>query len=216
MTSLNPTLAKGQQWFIALSQRERWLVLAAGWALLVWFGLLLYDATLGAKVEAQQAHQQQLNSQLNEQAQLRAELNEGLLQAKNDSQHAKLAQLNQQLQELNAHVDDKMRTLVEPEQMSSLLLSMLEQNQGLELLELSNEAPVLLTAEEESEHLYQHNLSLVLSGSYLSLLEYVARLEKLSGRIFWRGLEFELETHPNATIRLDFFTISQHRELLRG
>lgn len=216
MSRFTHTLSQGRLWFNGLSQRERWLVLGASWALMAWLGLLLYDASIAARVSEQQRRQMQLTTQLNEQAELRRELNQGIAQAQADSQAERLAKLNERLQQLNDNVDDKMRTLVEPEQMSALLLSMLEQNQGLELLELSNEAPQLLTPAEEAHRLYQHNLSLVLSGSYLSLLEYVAKLEKLSGRIFWRGLEFELDVHPKATIRLDFFTISQHQELLRG
>lgn len=216
MSGILQWLEQGRHWFIQLSTRERWLVLTASWTLLAWGGLLIYQASvLGPRTELQQ-RQQQLNTQLAEQQQLTAELSHGLAALSRQDQASPLARLTARLERLNDNVNEKMRTLVEPEQMSGLLLAMLEQSQGLELLELSNEAPLLMTAEDDSQALYQHNLTLVLSGSYLSLLDYVQRLELLSGRIFWRGLEFELDIHPSATIRLDFFTISQHKELLRG
>lgn len=216
MSVMLAQLEAAQRWFTALSQRERWLVLIASWALLAWGGLLLYQAIVQTPMAQLQQRQQQLTTQLAEQAQLSGELNLAIAKRSPKDGQTKQAQLTERLNRININVNEKMRTLVEPNQMSGLLLSILEQSQGLELLELSNEAPLELTSEDDTHALYQHNLSLVLSGSYLSLLDYVQQLELLSGRIFWRGLEFELEIHPNATIRLDFFTISQHKELLRG
>lgn len=202
--------------FIALSQRERWLVLAASWALIAWLGLVLYESTLQASVAQQTQEQQALTRQLAEQEQIKAELTQGIAQLSNDDNAQQLARLNRRLSQLNENVDQRMSTLVEPQQMSGLLLTMLEQSTGLELLELSNQAPQQLNSEAGSATLYRHDLSLLLSGSYMALLDYVKQLEQLSGRIFWRGLEFELEEYPQAIIRLDFFTISQHKELLRG
>lgn len=216
MRAITTKLAESKMWFNRLSGRERWLVLTASWALLAWLGLLLYQASVQSPLAELQQANLQLQRQVAEQQQLSDELNQGIVVLKQQHQAQPLVRLTERLNRLNDNVTEKMRTLVEPEQMSGLLLSMLEQSQGLELLELSNEAPQRLTSDEDTHALYQHNLSLVLSGSYLSLLQYVQQLEQLSGRIFWRGLEFELETHPTATIRLDFFTISQHKELLRG
>lgn len=214
--------------FIALSQRERWLVLGACWALVAWLGLVLYESTLEASVEQYQTEQQALTRQLAEQEQIKAEMSQGIAKLSNNDNAQQLARLNRRLSQLNDNVDERMRTLVEPEQMSGLLLTMLEQSKGLELLELSNQPPQRLNPststnensqqsdQEYSEPLYRHDISLLLSGSYMELLDYVKQLEQLSGRIFWRGLEFELEEYPQAIIRLDFFTISQHKELLRG
>ncbi|WP_319781355.1 MSHA biogenesis protein MshJ [Oceanisphaera sp. IT1-181] len=216
MSKIQPLLADLNRRFLDLSQRERWLVLGATWALLAWVGLLLYEATTQARVIALEQEQNSLNDTLAQQQQMMTELNQGIAELKSKDNAPHIARLNRHLSQLNSHVDEKMQTLVEPEQMSALLLSILEQSNGLDLLELSNELPTRLNSEQDNAALYQHNLSMVLSGSYLSLLDYVKQLEQLSGRIFWRGLEFELEKYPVATIRLNFFTISQHKELLRG
>lgn len=225
MSAIKRQIADLHGRFIGLSQRERWLVMGACWALVAWLGLIIYESTLEANVEQHQTEQQTLTRQLGEQAQLKVELNQGIAQLSNDDTAQQLARLNQRLSRLNDNVDERMRTLVEPEQMSGLLLTMLEKSKGLALLELSNQSPQLLnpnTNTEEnsqaqySEPLYRHDISLLLNGSYMELLDYVKQLEQLSGRIFWRGLEFELEEHPQAIIRLDFFTISRHKELLRG
>lgn len=216
MSQINQLLADLSHRFVALSQRERWLVLGATWALLAWLGLLLYESGPKARVMALKQEQATLTSQLAQEQLVSRELSKGVAELNNNGREQQLARLNNRLSQLNSNVDEKMQTLVEPEQMSALLLSILEQSKGLDLLELSNEEPTRLNSEEEAQALYRHNLSLVLSGSYLSLLDYVKHLEQLSGRIFWRGLEFELAEYPDATIRLEFFTISQHKELLRG
>ncbi|MBO1518758.1 MSHA biogenesis protein MshJ [Oceanisphaera pacifica] len=228
MSGVKQQIADLQSRFIGLSQRERWLVLGASWALLAWVGLLIYESSLQASIEQQEQAQQSLERQINEQTQLSAELELAIAKLSNNGQEQQLARLNQRLSRLNENVDERMRTLVEPDQMSSLLLTMLEKSDGLTLLELGNQPPELLNANamaeaanssntaSYSQALYRHNLSLQLSGSYMALLDYVQQLEQLSGRIFWQGLEFEVEEYPQAIIRLNFFTISQHKELLRG
>lgn len=216
MSSLNQLFADVSGRFTALSLRERWLVLGASWALLAWLGLLLYEGGIEARVAELRQSQESLTTQLAQQQLMSSELSQGLAALNNNGAEQQLDRLNQRLSRLNENVDERMQTLVEPEEMSALLLSMLRQSKGLDLLELSNEAPTRLNSEEDAQALYRHNLSLVLSGSFLSLLDYVKQLEQLSGRVFWRGLEFELEEYPTGTIRLDFFTISQHKELLRG
>lgn len=204
--------------FLAKSNRERWMILGVVWILVGYGGMLVYESTLQAAVLNLEQKKAGIMSQLSAQAQENAELNNGIaLLARQEREHnEQLEQLNARLAVLNVQVDERMRTLVTPDQMSELLLSMLEQSKGLELLDLSNQAPLLMTLPEDTEPLYRHGLSVSLSGSYMSLLSYVDLLEQLSGQIFWRGLELEIEEHPTAIIRLDFFTISQEKELLRG
>ncbi|OIN14008.1 type 4a pilus biogenesis protein PilO [Oceanisphaera psychrotolerans] len=216
MSRLTLQLAEWRDRFMALSGRERWLILAASWALVIWLCLSVYEATLQAGVLRLEQERQGLNRQLDQQQQLRDELTQAIARLSNNDRNQQLERLNRRLNRLNENVDQRMRTLVGPEQMSALLLTILEQGQGLELRELSNQPPKLMSRDEGEEKLYRHDLSLHLSGSYMALLDYVQRLEQLSGRIFWRGLQFELEQYPEAIIRLDFFTISQHKELLRG
>ncbi|MGO1793928.1 MAG: MSHA biogenesis protein MshJ, partial [Oceanisphaera sp.] len=200
MSGIKQQIADLQSRFIGLSARERWLVLGACWALLAWVGLLLYESTLQASVEQQKQAQQSLERQINEQVEVNAEIEQAIAKLSNNGQEQQLARLNQRLSQLNENVDERMRTLVEPDQMSGLLLTMLEKSDGLALLELGNQPPELLNASalaeaaessdtaSYSQALYRHNLSLQLSGSYMALLDYVEQLEQLSGRIFWQGL----------------------------
>lgn len=204
--------------FLAKSNRERWLMLGVVWALVAWLGMLVYESTLQAAVLDVEQQKASIERKLSEQETQGLELNNSIaLLTRQEREHeAQLAQLHKRLSGLTSQVNERMRTLVSPDQMSGLLLAMLEQSKGLDLLELSNQSPSLLTQPDDEDPLYRHDLSLSLSGSYLSLLTYVDLLEQLSGQIFWHGLELEIEEHPTAIIRLDFFTISQEKELLRG
>lgn len=218
MTQLKEQWSTLENSFLARSNRERWLILVVIWTLVAYMGLLLYESTLGAALEdLTSKHQSQL-TKIEEQQQQVLELNNSiaLLSREEREQNERRVRLESRLSDFNQQVDSRMRTLVSPTQMSTLLLSILEQSNNLTLIELSNLSPHLLTDADDPEPLYRHGLNLTLSGSYLALLKYVELLEKLSGRIFWQGLEFELEEHPNAIIRLQFFTISQEKELLRG
>lgn len=217
MSQLTEKMVDIEQHFNALSPRERWLVLGVAWALLAWVGLLFYDATLGAKVASLEQERSRLQTQQAQQEQLSSEITQGIAALTSNTQAQRIARLNQRLDRLNDNVEVRLQTLVEPEQMPTLLLRILENSKGLTLRELSNQPPQQLTsAEEQSTAIYRHDLSLHLTGSYMALLDYVEQLEALSGRIFWRALEFEIEEYPAASIRLDFFTLSQHKELLRG
>ena len=217
MSQLTEKMADITLRFNELSSRERWLVLGVAWALIAWLGLLLYDATLGANLTALEQERVRLQNQISQQEQLSADISQGIATIAGNDEARRIARLNKRLERLNDNVDLSLKTLVEPEQMSALLLSMLQSSKGLTLRELSNQAPQQLNrSEEQSMAIYRHDLSLHLTGSYMDLLVYVEKLEALSGRIFWRALEFELEEYPAASIRLDFFTLSQHKELLRG
>ncbi|PSJ47758.1 MSHA biogenesis protein MshJ [Zobellella endophytica] len=201
--------------FMARTGRERWLLLCAGWALLAWLLLLVYEQTVQHHYQARMAEQRQVRQTLDGQQARRLELEQGIARLSGTDHRRQLERLNRRLASLNETVENRMRTLVGPEQMAALLLSVLEQQGGLELRQMTSQPPQAVTV-NEGETLYRHGLSLQLGGSYMQLLDYVQRLERLSGRIFWHRLEFELEQYPRGVIRLDFFTISQHKELLRG
>ena len=216
--SLSEQLANVQSSFLAKSNRERWLILGVVWIVVGYGGMMVYENTLQAAVLDLEQKKIGIEGQLTAQAQESAELNNGIaLLARQEREHnEQVERLSTRLAGLTEQVDERMRTLVTPDQMSELLLSMLEQSKGLDLTDLSNQTPILLTQPEDEERLYRHDLSISLTGSYMSLLTYVGLLEQLSGQIFWRGLELEIDEHPTTHIRLDFFTISPEKELLRG
>ncbi len=203
------------QVFMARNSRERWLLLCSGWALLAWLGLVLFESTLLANKQQLLAENEQLRRAIVERSQQSAELTTLISSLSVEAHERKIAQLKQRLARLNENVEGRLQSLVGPEQMAELLLDVLAQENGLRLQQLQNKPAQGITT-PTGDTLYRHGISLQLSGSFTQLLDYVRRLESLQGRLYWQSLDFELEQYPDARIRLDFFTLSEYKELLRG
>jgi len=61
---------------------------------------------------------------------------------------------------------------------------------------------------ERRQQVFQHSLVLELQGDFLSLIEYLGRVESFAASFFWDELTVEQQTWPNATIRLQLHTLS--------
>ena len=61
---------------------------------------------------------------------------------------------------------------------------------------------------ERRQQVFQHSLVLELQGDFLSLIEYLGRVESFAASFFWDELTIEQETWPNARIRLQLHTLS--------
>ena len=61
---------------------------------------------------------------------------------------------------------------------------------------------------ENRQQVFQHSLVLELQGDFLSLIEYLGRVESFAASFFWDELTIEQETWPNARIRLQLHTLS--------
>lgn len=64
------------------------------------------------------------------------------------------------------------------------------------------------SAVERRQQVFQHSLVLELQGDFLSLIEYLGRVESFAASFFWDELTIEQETWPNARIRLQLHTLS--------
>lgn len=64
------------------------------------------------------------------------------------------------------------------------------------------------SAIERRQQVFQHSLVLELQGDFLSLIEYLGRVESFAASFFWDELTIEQETWPNARIRLQLHTLS--------
>lgn len=61
---------------------------------------------------------------------------------------------------------------------------------------------------DRRQQVFQHSLVLELQGDFLSLIEYLGRVESFAASFFWDELTIEQETWPNARIRLQLHTLS--------
>jgi MSHA biogenesis protein MshJ len=56
--------------------------------------------------------------------------------------------------------------------------------------------------------LYRHRLRMEFSGDYLTMLKYLRQLEDLPRAMVWEKVEIESDDYPDATVRLQVYTLS--------
>lgn len=211
-----------QQWqqlstrVLAMSPRERWLVLLAGAALLLMpaYSLLLEPTWLA--YQSQLARSQELATTI---AQLQLEnqsRQQALLQDPNQPVREQQLKLTQQLAQLDAQLKDQTLDLIPAERMPGLLEQMLASSGRLRLISLTSLPPKPLLDDPEQNLLYQHGIQLRLQGSYFDIFQYLRALEGLPEHFYWRRLNYQVEQYPQASIELELYTLSSSKEFIRG
>ena len=211
-----------QQWqqlatrVLAMSIRERWLVLLAGTALLLMpaYSLLLEPTWLA--YQSQIARSQELATTI---AQLQLEnqsRQQALLLDPNQPVREQQLKLTQQLVELDAQLKDQTLDLIPAERMPGLLEQMLASSGRLRLISLTSLPPKPLLDDPEQNLLFQHGIQLRLQGSYFDIFQYLRALEGLPEHFYWRRLNYQVEQYPQASIELELYTLSSSKEFIRG
>ena len=211
-----------QQWqqlsarVVAMSLRERWLILLAGAALLLMpaYSLLLEPTWLA--YQSQIARSQELATTI---AQLQLEnqsRQQALLLDPNQPVREQQLKLTQQLEELDAQLKDQTLDLIPAERMPGLLEQMLASSGRLRLISLTSLPPKPLLDDPEQNLLFQHGIQLRLQGSYFDIFQYLRALEGLPEHFYWRRLNYQVEQYPQASIELELYTLSSSKEFIRG
>lgn len=186
------------QRFIALTCREKWLLVATLLVVLLgcWYEFLYVPvtrerATLKQQLlafETQLAVQQQTAMQLQNRNAI--DPNVQLLELK-----AHYQRLQEQIQSLN-------KKFVPPPLMAKALSDLLKQNNQLTLIKLDT-LPV-----KQQQLLYQHGLVLHFSGNYLATLNYLKSLEAMPWNFIWDSIDYQVKDYPLAEITLRVHTLS--------
>lgn len=125
------------------------------------------------------------------------------------------------------------RDLVAPEQMVSMLEAIVSrQGPRVHLLALtklplqslnpanpSGAMPAAGTAQlsqpavaANADTVYKHGVEITVQGNYFDLLNYVAELEKMAGKVIWGKLELQVDAHPQSTMTVQLFTLSLEKK----
>ena len=131
-----------------------------------------------------------------------------------------LSSLELDLKGLDEKLAQAAVNLIPPQQLPEILESVIAsdkrlklvtlQNQPAERLSTSSDASELL--EDEDNVLYRHQFRMTLQGSYQATVDYLDRLEHLPWRIYWDALRYEVTDYPLATVTIDMYTLSTHKE----
>ncbi|SDZ90385.1 MSHA biogenesis protein MshJ [Desulfuromusa kysingii] len=202
------------QWYDHRPQRERVALLVAAVVLLMFLFNLLILSPFSQQKEAAQRIQNKLTMDL---AELKNRKGEILGRVDHDPDQQNLLRLDvleQEATRLQQQLKNNIVNLVAPQEMPGLLKDLLTQQKKLQLLSLENLAPELLELNEqgaeavETPTLYRHRLQLEFSGDYLTLLKYLHQLEELPRSMVWEEVEVISEDYPQATVRLQVYTLS--------
>ena len=209
----------------ALAQRERIAVFAAAALAIV---ASVYVAGIEPAIErtrllrTRAADQERLLATA--QAQQR-ELGQTLSQDPAAALREQIDRKQREVEAIDARLAGLQRTLVSPERMPGVLRELMRGERGVQLVSLRNLPPSsLLPAPQESagkapaggsagRNVYRHGVEIVVKGSYLDLLAYVARLERQPWQVFW-GKTVLTADYPTVMVSLTLYTLSLDRAWL--
>ncbi len=207
-------------WIDSQSLRERALILFAiiFSVFLVWEKALLDP--LAAEAKQLQADVKKQNKDL---ARTREQQTQILKRAGSDPDAQTLKEieaLRVAMKGLNARLRKMTVDLIDPAKMAEVLEEVLTRETDLKLIRVEALAPKPLgepkildknkdkRTKSTLPGVYQHALQIEFQGSYLSTLNYMRELEKLSQQFYWGSVDFSVEEYPKAHVIITIKTLS--------
>jgi MSHA biogenesis protein MshJ len=210
-----------QQWLVwsskfdVLSPRERILIT---FALLVVAGMLLF-----MPLESQWKQHQSLQNQLkgleqeNSISLQQVALYEERLQLDpNKDYQQRLQIITEQMQLIDADLTDQMIDMVPADYMPTVLANLLGNVKGVTLISFASIAPkaLLKVGDGSKVNLYSHGIKLMLQGDYFSILAFIKAVETMPDKLYWKRLDYRVESHPDALVELELYTLSVNKDFI--
>ena len=216
-------IEKLASWIDSQSLRERALILGAVIlaVFLIWEKLLLDPLDKEAK---------QLNIEIKKQNKELARVREQQAQVLNRASTDPNAQTQKDIEALRTamrSLDERLRLmtvdLIDPAKMAQVLEDVLTRETDLKLISVEALSPRPLSEEKTLDEntakrsksklpgVYQHALQIEFQGSYLSTLNYMQQLEKLSQQFYWGSVDFSVEDYPKARVIITVNTLSLNK-----
>lgn len=226
-----------RKWALKVDQmklREQLLVFAVGVLLLL---VLLNLGLLGPLLGKQKSLSEQIAQQQDKLTGMAKEINQARLLAQFDPDVAsrnRLQALKLQSLKLNNDLLAMQKGLVGPDKVALLLEAILKANGRLQLLSLKTvgggnlnaaglsaagkpgaqpglvapPAPMFGAKTAPASLLYRHDVSIVVRGRYLDLIDYLNALEAMPAQLFWGDATLAVDTYPQANLTLSIYTLS--------
>lgn len=143
-----------------------------------------------------------------------------------------IIQLKQQIQGVETRLAAMSQGLISADQLPQMLEAMLKKVGELELVSIQTlpaselklvkspvEASTGTVAEgvdtkSQDTGVYKHMVVVRIAGGYFQLVELLDSLESLSWKFYWEGLDYKVDSYPQAEIELRVFTLSSEEGLL--
>jgi MSHA biogenesis protein MshJ len=221
----------------AMTLRERAMVFTAVVAGILF---LIYTVSAEPLLKKQSALQLQIKQQQNQITGIDQEIVAKAQGFKIDPDAATREQLNAVRRDIDATSNSLMavqKGLVAPDKIAPLLEHLLRGNGRLKLISLKtlpvtglNEAAKPAAAQtpvpaptpagqpapaKPRELLYRHGVEIVVQGSYLDMVNYMAALESLPVQLFWGKANLDAQQYPNSRLTLTLYTLSLDQKWMK-
>jgi MSHA biogenesis protein MshJ len=221
----------------AMTLRERAMVFTAVVAGILF---LIYTVSAEPLLKKQSALQLQIKQQQNQITGIDQEIVAKAQGFKVDPDAATREQLNAVRRDIDATSNSLMavqKGLVAPDKIAPLLEHLLRGNGRLKLISLKtlpvtglNEAakpavaqtlvPAPIPAGQPApakprELVYRHGVEIVVQGSYLDMVNYMAALESLPVQLFWGKANLDAQQYPNSRLTLTLYTLSLDQKWMK-
>ncbi|MDB1122864.1 MSHA biogenesis protein MshJ [Vibrio algarum] len=203
--------------FALLSQREKWLISVGGLVGLFFILLtLLIDPIQNlSTIKKKQSDAESL--QITKFETEIVSLKERLLVDPNAELEKQLSQLSDESQTLSLELSEFVGGLISPSDMAELLETVLDKSLTLKLVSLQSlPAESILSDAKESAGYFIHPVRLELTGKYFDIKDYLAALESMKVKYFWRSFQYEVEAYPKAKLVLVVYTLGTRQEFIGG
>ena len=210
--------------FDAMQPRERVMVFAAGVAIIAGLAFVLAIDGAFAKHKTLSANAETHRTELAQLQRQNAELSRLLTQDPDAPGRKQIGDLQHQLGGYDAELRGVQQGLVPPRQMVRVLEDMLNRDSHVRLVKLHTlpvaalvEPPVgagaadgagVKSSPAAKNLVYKHGIEVTVEGSYLDLLEYQSRLEKLPWRMFFARTSVNSVDYPKVLMTITLYTLS--------
>jgi len=200
----------------AMSLRERVLVFLAAAAIVVFVvnsALLepILQRQKGASLKNQQQQDEIRAMQLQLQTYAQARLSEGA-----NAKRQRLEKYRAEIASLDRDLAGRQGELVTPDRMTRMLSEILKRNPGVELLSLRSLPATGLTQVPTAAGgaaVYRHGIEVAVSGTYFTMLSYLADLERNPAKILWGAMDLQA-SYPKVTLKITLYTLSPEKTWL--
>ena len=202
----------------ALSMREKYIIFGGMSGCIFYLSFMFYMSPV---MEDIQKKQRTLKAQIEEKGgtQQQIGLYQGAMdkdpnQAVNESiksTEASIAEIDQTLSELTAN-------FISPHKMREVLQEVLRSDDTVKVTQFSvipaEKVAIDGVPDNTDTSIFQHGIQLTLTGSYYDLQRYMARIEALPWRFYWKSFAYEVDKHPDAVLQIEITTVSTNEQFI--
>lgn len=134
----------------------------------------------------------------------------GDLGARIQSARVSEARAKSELAALEETLSDQTRALITPQRMPAVLRDLLSRQSGLALISLTAlpSRPLIAPASASSPGVFVHSYEILLSGDYMSVVDYLRSLESMPWKVYWNRIELQTDSYPRNRVRVVVATLS--------